>query len=83
MTKRATKLRTILNDCATSMPPLEHSQPGEKFDIMQSAVAEFLASDPKVRQYLFDSVSGAYGLIVYDRETGTWHGKDWRPDDEQ
>lgn len=60
--------------CASKMPPLRHSIPGEPFDIMRSEAAEWLCSQPEIRQWVFD-MAHEHGLIVYDRTSGTWNGK--------
>lgn len=60
-------------DAARWMPALRHSVPGEEFDILDSEAAEWLASQPEIRQYLFDKAK-QLGLIRYDRESGTWSG---------
>lgn len=40
---------------------------------MESKVADWLCSQPEVRQYIFDAAKET-GSIVYDAETGTWRG---------
>ena len=57
---------------ARQMPPLRH-RVGDEFDIMNSEVAEWLCSQPAVRQYLFDAAK-ELKVIVFDQETGTWSG---------
>ena len=62
-------------DAARRMPKLRHRVPGEEFDILDSEAATWLASQPEIRQYLFDKAK-QLGLIRYDRESGTWQGSD-------
>ena len=54
------------------MPTLRHKV-GEEFDIMESEVADWLCSQPEIRQYIFDAAKET-GAIVYNAETGTWRG---------
>lgn len=63
--------------CGLKMPPLTH-QPSnsDSFDIMSSKAAEWLCSQPEVRQYVFDAAKET-GAIEFDSSTRTWHGTDW------
>ena len=61
-------------DRMSMMPPTAHNIPKDQpFDIMQSDVAEWLISQPEVRQMIFDK-AGIYGAITYDAKTGKWVG---------
>ena len=61
-----------------SMPPKSHwpdkSQP---FDVLGSEVAEWIISQPDIRQHLFNKARDR-GLIVFDQDTGCWRGVDWK-----
>jgi hypothetical protein len=59
------------------MPALQHSQPGEHFDIERSAAAKWLVDQPDVLQWVFDAVRNRK-LIVFNPETRTWRGKEVR-----
>ena len=74
--KRQVRRDRAIDGC-TGMPPLKHSVAGEPFDIMHSEAAEWLCSQPMVRQYIFDCARDN-GIIVYDRDAGTWKGVDWK-----
>lgn len=68
-------------DIAKQMPTLRHAIPGREFDITESEVAKWLCSQSEIMQHVFDTVSQpAYGhkSIVYDPESGTWHGREYR-----
>ena len=58
------------------MPPLPHSYPGVEFDITESEAAAWIASQPEVRQKMFD-MARYHGVIQYDPDTGTWKGVDY------
>jgi hypothetical protein len=66
---------TRLNE-ALFMPPLRHSTT-EPFDIMKSEAVDWMCRQPVIRNYLF-SVASRYGLIVFNKSTGTWQGRDWK-----
>jgi len=68
-------------DVARTMPPLRHSThgPGEMFDIQKSEVVAWIKSQPKLMQLVFDKILER-GLIVFDSETKTWRGRDWKPE---
>lgn len=68
------KKRSKKFDCVANMPYLRHSVPGQPFDWSASEVGDWLCQQPALRQYLFDRcVVG--GLIVFDKVTGMWRGK--------
>lgn len=61
------------------MPPLRHSMPGKRFDIIHSEVAQWLCTQPSIMQYVFDKISSYSGekqLIRYDPQSGMWQGVD-------
>lgn len=58
---------------AANMPSLKHEDSGTEFDIMQSAVAEYLINLPEVRQKIFD-MARRKGFIQYDPHSQTWRG---------
>ena len=60
--------------CASLMPPLRHSVPGQAFDIRQSEAVHWLLRQPSIAQYVFDM---AKRYLLYDADTGTWHGSDY------
>jgi hypothetical protein len=60
---------------ARRMPPLAHFVRGEKFDIMKSEAAQWLASQPEIRQWLWN-VMKRDGAIVLDLERQCWRGVD-------
>ena len=60
---------------AAKMPELRHGRAGEDFDIMRSEAAEWLCSQPTIRQWVFD-MAHEHGLIVYDDTRGAWSGKE-------
>ena len=65
--------------CATQMPPLRHklAAAGEKFDVTQSEVSSWLMQQPDIMQYVFTRIKNS-GFIVYDSETNTWQGRDYK-----
>jgi hypothetical protein len=67
-------------DVAKTMPPLPHKV-GDTFSVETSEVVAWLVRQPKIMQYLFQTCSGN-GLIVFDTVARTWHGKDYKPDDQ-
>ena len=69
--------RSCLLDAANSMPPLQHWDRTEPFDITHSEVCRWLTQQPELAQYLFNQVKCVN--IVYDKESRTWRGVDWRP----
>jgi hypothetical protein len=62
-----------------NMPPLRHSLPGQPFDLNRSEVVAWLLSRSEVAKYLFGAAVSSKA-IVYDKTTGTWQGRDWRPE---
>ncbi len=67
--KKGNKLHLVVAE----MPPLPHSQPDGSFDIMKSEAAAWLANNPEVRNWLFQTIYKA-GFIRYDKLTSTWAG---------
>jgi len=71
-----TPKKTTRFDCAAKMPYLRHSSPaGQPFSCMNSEVAAWLVAQPDIRQFVFDRCKDK-GLIVFNKATGMWHGKD-------
>lgn len=66
-------------DCVRKMPPLMHSIPGQKYDVMNSQAALWIASQPDVIQKMFNMAQNNKA-IMYDAETGTWRGVDYGND---
>jgi len=62
-------------NAAKKMPPLRHSVPGQKFDILKSEAAQWLTRQPDIMQIVFESVKNRE--ITYDPEMGTWQGVDY------
>ncbi len=66
---------------AKHMPPLRHTQPDKPFDICNSAVVDWLCSQPCIREYIFDLARKGsnigVGYIEYDVITKTWQGIDY------
>jgi hypothetical protein len=59
---------------AVNMPPLVHYPDRERrFRIEDSPVANWLASQHDLRQWLFNGVA-TRNLIVFDKSTGLWRG---------
>ena len=63
-------------DSVKNMPRLHHKLQNQNFDLSKSEVVEFLKNDEGTMQWVFDTFNQA-GLIFYDSETKTWHGKDY------
>jgi hypothetical protein len=72
-------MKTINYDflnCAKMMPPLNHAVPNCEFDINDSDVADWLSSQPEIKQKLFEFAKNKR-LIVFDAESHTWRGIDY------
>ena len=68
------KMDTHFLECMRDMPRLKHWPDRCKdFDICNSEVARWIVEQPEILQKLF-TVSVNKGVIVFDRETGTWRG---------
>lgn len=65
---------------AKKMPPLYHTLPGEKFELEKSEVVKWLISQPDLLDFIFDRVK-KHGHIIYNPETGKWHGVDYDEED--
>lgn len=68
-------------NCLRHMPPLHHVT-GEKYDIMNSEVMDWIVKQPEVRQWLYDKITDKSGgrkseFIKYNPETRTWQGVDY------
>lgn len=57
----------------STMPPLRHSVDGQPFDINQSAVMNWILSQPDIKQWIFDKVKSSE-RIAYDASTRCWRG---------
>ncbi len=57
------------------MPPLRKRQTGMPYSYENDDVMRWFASQPDLVNVVVDKACGA-GLIVYDRETGMWKGRD-------
>ena len=75
---RKAKSRCTRFDGSTRMPPLRH-QPGTEFSWTDSEVVAWLVAQPEIRRYVFDRCR-TRGLIVFDPETRTWRGRDFKPE---
>lgn len=73
--KKGSKRFARFAAAASSMPPLPHSKPGERFDIERSEAARWLCSRPETMQLVFDAAKER-GLIEYDAETRAWRGSE-------
>jgi hypothetical protein len=58
------------------MPPLKHKD-GAVFDQSKSEVMNWIVTLPSVRKFVFDKANQS-GLIVFNKTTGTWQGRDWK-----
>lgn len=59
-----------------NMPPLRHKTT-EPFDHTKSEVMAWAIRQPVICEYLF-SIASRYGLIVYNKTTGNWQGRDYK-----
>jgi hypothetical protein len=71
------KQRSKKLDAGRYMPPLKH-RVGPAYNVTDSEVAKWLCSQPSVMEYIFQRMNAA-GYIVYNPETGTWSGVDYKP----
>ena len=65
-----------------NMPPLYHTIPGERFDIRKSECIQWLIRRPDILNYLWDQIKQS-GYIVFDPQTGKWHGIDFRKEENE
>lgn len=68
-------------NCLKLMPPLHHKT-GDKYDIMDSEVMDWIVAQPEVRQWLYDKIADKSGgkkpeFIKYNPGTKTWQGVDY------
>lgn len=68
--KRSQKLFSAKN-----MPPLYHTQPGEKYNWKNSDVLKWLAARPALIEYIFETIKNKE--IIYNPQTGKWQGVDY------
>lgn len=69
------KKRNVKLGIAANMPPLYHTEPGEKYNFKNSEVLEWVSKRPALMEYVFSQASNAKE-IVYDPDTGKWQGVD-------
>lgn len=62
------------------MPPLHHKLPNEQYDFFKSEAMKWLLSQPKVQASLITQMNKH---CVYDKDTGTWVGKEYKPTTER
>lgn len=67
--------RTRLNEFC-DMPPLRHKTT-EPFDHTKSEVMAWAINQPVICDYLLTTAAKS-GLIVFNKTTGTWQGRDWK-----
>jgi hypothetical protein len=64
---------------ASTMPPLTHwLGRDQSFSITRSEVARWLAAQPEILQFVFNSMKNA-GVIEFDLESRCWRGIAWQP----
>jgi hypothetical protein len=73
--ERSRLRRALENEYVYRMPLLPHRLAGNHFNIMESEACDYLCNSLEVRQVVFD-MANEIGAIVYDPDTGCWHGKD-------
>lgn len=69
--KRSKKLLVARN-----LPPSFHKVPGEDYNVKKSEVVNWLIQRPSILEYLWDQIKQSKD-IVYNPETGKWHGVDY------
>lgn len=67
-------------DAVRKMPPLYHKKPDEEFDYRKARTLWWIVKQPEVLKYLWNMIKQS-GVIIYDKDTGKWHGIDWNDDD--
>jgi len=77
--KTKTRIHEIIKTISANMPSgMLHSKPDGSFDIMQSQVADWIASelvaDPEFLQSVFNKAR-EYETITFEPESKTWKGK--------
>lgn len=70
---------SALLDCVRKMPPLRLAQPDGSFSIKDSEMAKWIINQPDMLSYVVNRMKST-GLIVYDPDTGKWHGADYDGD---
>lgn len=66
-------------ELAGHMPPLAHQpDPAQPFDIGKSEVVQWLMAQPEVQKYVFELFKD-HRAIVFDPESGKWHGAARQP----
>lgn len=61
---------------AAKMPPLRKSQPEFDYAPEFDATYDWIARQPDIMQMAFNRMRDS-GVIIYDKETGTWRGRDY------
>lgn len=76
----ASKVRKSINynflDSAKNMPPMFHNKPGQEFNINNSDVANWLVSQPEIKQKIFN-MANYKKVIVFNPDTGKWQGVEY------
>ena len=66
-------------DVLRKMPPLYHTLPGEEFSAEKSEVLQWILSDRDallvIAQRVFSDAKNR-NMVIYDKNTGKWHGAD-------
>jgi hypothetical protein len=64
---------------ASEMPPLSHwLGKDQSFSITRSEAAKWLAAQPEILQFVFNSMKNA-GVIEFDLESRSWRGVNYKP----
>ena len=59
-----------------TMPPLHHTQPGQKYDPEKSDLLKWIGLHYEFLQMIFGDIANS-GYIKYNPRTGTWQGVDY------
>lgn len=71
--------RSKLLSVAKFMPPQKHTSEDRNYDIRSSDVVKWMMRHPYAWEYIWNAIKQS-GAIVYDKETGMWHGVDYEAD---
>lgn len=63
--------KSKLLEVVQKMPPLQHSNPNETFDIKKSKVVQWLINQPDILNWLWNH---AKQKCTYNPDTGEWQG---------
>lgn len=61
---------------AAKMPPLHRTENGQSYSIEKDKVYSWIGKQPEIIGMVFAKMRDE-GLIMYDKETGTWRGRDY------